>query len=82
MYKYQNKSDVSQTITADGDIRPRIVEPGKSVLSSRPIENPNLAFVSEVDAPAPADPKVVAIANKEGITTDAKPIKTETKETE
>lgn len=71
MYKYKNKSEVTQTITADGDIRPRVIKAGGELISSRPIENPNLEFIGEADAPD--DAKIVAVADKTNVTTDAQP---------
>lgn len=45
MYKYQNVSDVVQTIVTTGEINPRIVEPGGEVISSVAIENPNFKYL-------------------------------------
>ena len=50
MYKYQNVSKNVQTLTSDGDISPRVVEPGSEVLSSVPLENPNFKYVGEEKA--------------------------------
>jgi hypothetical protein len=51
MYKYQNVSEIEQTIVADGNINPRIVKAGETVLSDVPIENPNFQFVGEEQDP-------------------------------
>lgn len=45
MHKYQNVSKEDQTITANGNINPRIVKAGETVLSDVPIENPNFKYV-------------------------------------
>jgi hypothetical protein len=47
MYKYQNVSKVQQTITANGNITPRVVEAGETLLSSVAIENPNFKYLGE-----------------------------------
>jgi hypothetical protein len=53
MYKYQNVSETTQTLTNDGVITPRVVEPGETVESSIPIENPNFKYMGDaVSAPA------------------------------
>lgn len=77
MYKYQNVSEVTQTITADGDIRPRVVEAGKELVSDKPIENPNLKFLGE-DQP---DNKVVGTVEKNNVVTDAQPVPDKPEET-
>jgi len=56
MYKYQNVSGVTQTITTDGDISPRIVHPGEYTESSVAIESPNFKYVSAVQ-PANEQPQ-------------------------
>lgn len=52
MYKYQNVSETEQTITASGNISPRIVKSGETVISDVPLENPNFKYVGEVDGNA------------------------------
>ena len=47
MYKYQNVSETDQTITANGNINPRVVKSGETVTSDVPIENPNFKFVGD-----------------------------------
>lgn len=47
MYKYQNVSKESQVITANGNINPRIVKAGDTVLSNVAIENPNFKYLGE-----------------------------------
>lgn len=47
MYKYQNVSETDQTITANGNINPRVVKAGETVTSDVPIENPNFQFIGE-----------------------------------
>jgi hypothetical protein len=51
MFKYQNVSKVDQTITASGNINPRIVKAGETVVADVAIENPNFKYVGEADAP-------------------------------
>lgn len=48
MYKYQNVSKEVQTVVRDGNISPRVVKPGESVVSSVAIENPNFKYLGEV----------------------------------
>jgi len=50
MYKYQNVSEVTQTLTNSGNISPRIVKPGETVESDTPIENPNFQYVGSQTA--------------------------------
>lgn len=50
MFKYQNVSKVDQTITGDGNIKPRIVKAGETVVSDKPLENPNFKYVGEEDS--------------------------------
>ena len=47
MYKYQNVSPDEQVIVSEGDVQPRRVAPGGEVVSSIPLENPNLKLVSD-----------------------------------
>lgn len=50
MYKYQNVSEVTQVITASGDINPREVAPGEFTISSIVIENPNFEYAGETES--------------------------------
>lgn len=50
MYKYQNISDVEQTITASGNITPRVVEAGGEFTSEIAIENPNFKYLGSTDS--------------------------------
>lgn len=63
MYQYKNVSEVQQTITAEGDISPRIVEPGETTDSSVEIENPNFELVGSAEVP----PVVEAPAEQEPV---------------
>lgn len=47
MFKYQNISEVEQTLAIDGNINPRVVKPGAEVESSVAIENPNFKFLGK-----------------------------------
>lgn len=49
MFKYQNVSKQEQTITATGNIKPRVVKPDETVLSDIPIENPNFKYIGKED---------------------------------
>lgn len=46
MHQYKNISLQQQVLTAEGDINPRVVEPDGIVVSSVPIENPNLKYIN------------------------------------
>jgi len=50
MYKYQNISEVEQTITASGNITPRIVEAGGQFTSDIAIENPNFKYLGSSES--------------------------------
>jgi hypothetical protein len=52
MYKYQNVSERTQVLTADGAISPRVVNAGDSVLSDVPIENANFKYLGEEESNA------------------------------
>jgi hypothetical protein len=52
MYKYQNVSTQTQTLTGDGHIDPRVVEAGETVLSDVPIENANFKYLGEAESNA------------------------------
>lgn len=76
MHKYQNVSETDQTITTNGNINPRVVKSGETVLSDVPIENPNFKYIGEdsrsvnatVDQPqAGAVTNAQLIENKEEI---------------
>ena len=76
MYKYQNVSNVTQTLVQSGNITPRSVEPDAYVLSDVAIENPNFKFIgSESDA------SVVGVENRELATTEAEFIENNNQET-
>lgn len=47
MYKYQNISKSTQTVTASGNINPRVVKSGEECVSDVAIENPNFKYVGE-----------------------------------
>lgn len=69
MYKYTNVSNSVQTITASGDIRPRVVEPGGEMLTDLPIENPNFKFIGKSEpggivGTATSQPAMVTDAQK------------------
>lgn len=45
MYKYQNISKITQTITVSGNVTPRVVDAGGEVVVDFPLENPNFKYV-------------------------------------
>ena len=49
MYKYQNISELDQTITTTGNINPRIVEAGATTESDVAIENPNFKYLGTAE---------------------------------
>jgi len=49
MYKYQNVSGEVQSITKQGDISPRVVQPGEFVTTDVAIENPNFKYIGTAD---------------------------------
>ena len=54
MYKYKNISDTELTIVVDGNVNPRVVQPGADVESDVILENPNLqAITMTEDTPKP-----------------------------
>lgn len=54
MYKYKNVSGETLTLVAQGNVSPRTVEPGETVTSDVVLENPNLEYVGDAEAPASA----------------------------
>lgn len=50
MYRYQNVSEQTQSLTANGNINPRIVEADGIVISDVPIENVNFKYLGEEDS--------------------------------
>jgi hypothetical protein len=66
-YKYRNVSDSVLSITASGNINPRIVEPNGEVISDVAIENPNFEYVGEA---AQQEPAVEQITNDEETTNE------------
>jgi hypothetical protein len=55
MYKYQNISKTTQTITHSGNVTPREVKAGEAVVSEVPLENPNFKYVGSEDQAENAD---------------------------
>ena len=75
MFKYQNVSKQEQTITANGNINPRVVKPDATVLSDVPIENPNFKYVGEDSNSVNAtvdQPQANAVTNAQPVTNENK----------
>jgi hypothetical protein len=49
MYKYQNISKNTLTITTSGNVKPRVVQAGETVETDFPLENPNFKYVGNTD---------------------------------
>lgn len=77
MYRYQNVSDSTQTITASGDINPRVVNAGETCESSVPIENPNFKYIGEADA---ASVRATVTETSPNAVTEAQQVNNQTQE--
>lgn len=81
MYKYKNVSASSLTLVAQGKLSSHIVEPGETVTSDVVLENPNLEYVGEAEAPASAG-IVGTQVRQPGAVTDAQKVDTAPQEGE
>lgn len=79
MYKYQNVSETEQSITADGNIKPRVVKAGETVISDVPIENPNFKYLGDSEGESPQIQGVVT-GDQSGAVTEASRLDNENKE--
>lgn len=79
MYKYQNVSEETQSITRNGNITPRIVKAGATVLTDVPIENPNFKYLGE-EQTGTANINAITVTQENAVT-QAEPINTNKEET-